>query len=387
MSVPYSPVVEADDGYVASVESLENRPSEDAAQLEARLKDRRVVFQMDAYYRDAWKMFKTNFCVILGVQITWALLFAGIFIGAFMFMKHVLHLDRHHHRHHHDDDDDDMKKFTQSRFWIMVAVHLAANWLACVFLIYPLAISWYQAVFNAIRSNGKLRFCHFFSAYCCRKWDSFKFGTIFFILSVILYLLFILPAVVFVFFTVLSLPLFVDRKSIPVGVWKSFKLSHLTVRHYLCSLVGFLLASALVLFAGALLFGVGLIVALPVVFFAKCYLYHHLVGVEGVPLVDAGLPAPFSGTSIVPSSVAASTYPGYAAAPSPVAASTYPAYAAAPFTRAVLPVASTPAVVAPPQPMVSMVSTTPSRYAFAPQPLPVSAQGSYVPIAAPMYPQ
>lgn len=358
MSVPYSQVPEDNNGYrfVSELSDFPpappapSAPVEDAEQLQERLKNRRVVFQMDSYFRDAWRMFKSNFCVLLGVQLLWAAIFAGVFFGAWMFVKHVLHFHPHgHHGHHGHHGKDGWHELKSGRFWAMVGVHVAAHWLLCVVLLYPLFISAYNAVFTAIRTDSKLKFCKFWSAYCNRKWDSIKFGTVFFLLSVVLYLLFIIPSVLFIFFTFLSLPLFVDRKSASIGVWKSFKLSKTVIAKYLCSMLGFLLVSALVLFLGAMFFGVGLLVALPVVFFAKCFMYHHLVGIEGVPLIDAGVEVPFSGTSVVPSAAIANSYPAYSARPVYLEAA------------------------APAAPVVASVPQS-------------SSGASYVPIAAPVYP-
>jgi uncharacterized membrane protein len=92
----------------------------------------------------------------------------------------------------------------------------------------------------------------------------------------------IAPGVVWLFFTGAARPLFLERRF--AGVCYCVGASLRITGRYLCTALGFVVLAILVLVLGALAPGVGLFFAAPVVFFASLFMYHHFIGVNGVPL-------------------------------------------------------------------------------------------------------
>jgi len=158
----------------------------------------------------------------------------------------------------------------------------------CALLIgFPIYASMYKAVFNAMRNNSKIRFADFFSCFACPYF--FRLAVLALVLTTLSCMGFLfwpltLPAFYFSITSVFAVPLNVDQASF-MGVCEalmhSFKLFH----RYFCSLIGFLFLLGCMQILGALCFGVGLFVTIPVGFTAICYCYHHLVGVNGVAVL------------------------------------------------------------------------------------------------------
>lgn len=250
-------------------------PDPTPAEFEARVNGRRVTFQMDVYFKDAWHLVSSNFCLILGTLLLWTLIFVAAAVGIIM-IRIQLFWDGDWNI---DTTAGDMHMYRYT--WKMYLFDLAAQWVLMMFLGFPASFSAYNAVFNAMRTNGQLKFSHFFSGYN-RLWDCMKYSTVYLLLSSVLFLLFWVPGIVFVFFTLFSIPIYVDHQG--VSIWKAFVLSKRLVAKYPCSVLGFVVVSALLMILGLLCFGVGILVAFPVVFVAKCFCYHHIAGVKGCPL-------------------------------------------------------------------------------------------------------
>jgi hypothetical protein len=89
--------------------------------------------------------------------------------------------------------------------------------------------------------------------------------------------LLIIPGVYLAVAYVFNFPLIVDRK---IDFWQAMELSRRVVTRHWFSIFGFLLLLLLINVAGALLFGVGLLVSVPVTFCAVAAAYDAVFGIE-----------------------------------------------------------------------------------------------------------
>jgi uncharacterized membrane protein len=90
----------------------------------------------------------------------------------------------------------------------------------------------------------------------------------------------IIPGLIVIFFSIFTYQFIID-KGLPA--WDAIKASFALVNQNIGSMVGLLLASWLALFVGALLCGIGLIVAIPVTVIATVYAYRVLGGQPVTP--------------------------------------------------------------------------------------------------------
>jgi uncharacterized membrane protein len=94
------------------------------------------------------------------------------------------------------------------------------------------------------------------------------------------FVLCIIPGLIVIFFSIFTYQFILD-KGLPA--WDAIKASFALVNQNLGSMVGLILASWLALFVGALLCGIGLIVAIPVTVIATVYAYRVLSGQAVTP--------------------------------------------------------------------------------------------------------
>jgi len=87
------------------------------------------------------------------------------------------------------------------------------------------------------------------------------------------FLLFVVPGVYWGIKYGFAAAIYVDKRK---GIWESFEKSSELTKGVKWRLLGFGLMQCLILFAGALLFGVGLFFAIPVVYVAEMYVYRKL---------------------------------------------------------------------------------------------------------------
>jgi hypothetical protein len=163
--------------------------------------------------------------------------------------------------------------------------------LATVLLWSPVLAGFFVAVFNAIKSNSRVRFRDFFSCFCCRYYCKLlRLSIVLRILEGILFLLFVLPGVWWSLVTVFAIPLHKEHSFL--GVCGSIRLSMMVIHRHFCSMFGFLLLLTLIQFLGFLCFIVGLLYTMPLGFAALCFCYHDLIGVVPVVPVAGPVDAP-----------------------------------------------------------------------------------------------
>jgi len=160
----------------------------------------------------------------------------------------------------------------------------------------PLVSSAFIAVFAAMRTNTLLKWKDFFSAFHCPYY--FALLPLVVMLSMgkfIGFHLFILPGIFFTLVTAFALPLHGEHRFLTS--WKAIRASYKVLKHYFWSFLCFIILLGLLNVLGMFFFGIGLLITAPVSFYALCYCYNHLVGVNGVALL---VPATFTPLIAVP---------------------------------------------------------------------------------------
>jgi len=231
---------------------------------------RRVEFSGTKYFRDAKHFWKFNWAKLLLVTFMWG----AVFMGAHCAINKLTG------EHGSNRDWTDQVRFC-NRSAVLKMGLLAA---LCVFVGMPALASAFTAVFNAMKLNAPVRFCDFFSCFCCRYYCrliplSIVLKGLTFLLSMLL----VIPGIWFAIATVFALPL--HRQHSFLGTCKSIRYSIVIVNQHFCSMLGFLLLICLLQLAGFLLFGVGLLFTVPYGFLALCYCYNDLIGINEMPML------------------------------------------------------------------------------------------------------
>jgi len=167
-----------------------------------------------------------------------------------------------------------------------VVLQIALMTLLGVLIGMPAVAGMFVAVFNAMRTNGPIRYKDFFSCFCCRYYCrliplSVTLKVVTGILSIL-----IVPAIWFSFVTIFAIPLHREHRFL--GTCKSIRASMKIVHRYFCRMLGFLILNGLLQVLGFFLFGVGLLCTIPLSFVALCYCYNDLIGVNGMPMLLGG---------------------------------------------------------------------------------------------------
>lgn len=264
-----------------AVPNLVIPPIPNMMEFEERLRARKVIFHMSAYLNDAWGMVKSNFCSVFAFWLVFILLIVG-FACAAAGIQYALGVRR-----------GDMEWEWENDYKVTLAM-IGLQWFAEVFVFFPLSASCYIGVFNAMRTDGNIKFSDITTGYS-RFGRMALWGTATYLISQILSFLLVVPAIIFHFFTVFAMPIYLEHPSF-VGVFKSYGLSSRVVSQYVCDILAYMVVSVLLVILGLLCFVVGVLVAAPVVFIGACFMYHHLVGVNGCPLAPGIVfhPAPIA---------------------------------------------------------------------------------------------
>jgi uncharacterized membrane protein len=147
----------------------------------------------------------------------------------------------------------------------------------------PLASSSFKAVFLAMRTNTHVSFAQFFSSFSRPYYVRLlKLGFVLTVLHSILAIL-IFPGIYFSLVTIFVLPLHLEHTHL--NIKKSIKFSLKIVHRYFCHFLGFVLLLLLLQVLGFFALLVGLFITLPLAHTSTCYAYHHLIGVNEVPLL------------------------------------------------------------------------------------------------------
>jgi len=175
-------------------------------------------------------------------------------------------------------------------------LQMALLFLLTILIGMPALAGMFVAVFNAMRTNGPIKYKDFFSCFCCRYYCrliplSLTLKVLTGILSIM-----IIPGIWFGFVTIFAVPLHREHKFL--GTCRSIRVSMKIVHRYFCNMLGFIILNSVLQVAGFFMFGVGLLFTIPLSFVALCYCYNDLIGVNGMPLILSE-PLPGIGVSTV----------------------------------------------------------------------------------------
>jgi len=258
-------------------------PVPNEIELEDRIKTRNVEFSSFRFIKEGWIFLKPNLCTFFLVTITWVaislvylLVTRPIIMSAFpeRCIGYSHNSDSYDEGHCHENHGYIFKRrMFSSFFWLLYSILIG----------FPLASSSYFAVFQAMRNNSHVVYSHFFSSFSRPYYTRLvALGFVVSILEFVLSLL-IVPGIWFALVTVFTLPL--HREHSHLNIRKSIRYSIKIVHRYFCHFLGFFILLVLLQVLGILAFLVGLFVTIPLAHTSICYAYHHLIGVNGVPIL------------------------------------------------------------------------------------------------------
>lgn len=159
--------------------------------------------------------------------------------------------------------------------------------VATTLLWMPAAAGMFLAVFNAIRTNSKIKFRDFFRCFCCRYYCRLLgLSLVLNIVRMVLYPIFIFPGVWWTYVTLFALPL--HKEFSFLGVCGSIRISITVIHRYFCQMLCFLVLLGLLQVAGFFCMLVGLFYTVPLAFAAFCFCFDDLIGL--VPAAPLALP-------------------------------------------------------------------------------------------------
>jgi len=269
---------------------------------------RQVRFRGCKYFRESKVFFKRNWCKLMTVTVMWALVFMSVGCaihrinpGGYGYHytnprvpdpqipHHPLNLDQpappadsYKYSTTTESDFSRVPQHVQST----VVLQVALMTLLGILIGMPAVAGMFDAVFNAMRTNGPIRYKDFFSCFCCRYYCrliplSIALKVVTGILSIL-----IVPGIWFAFVTIFAIPLHREHRFL--GTCKSIRASMKIVHRYFCKMLGFLILNGLLQVLGFFLFGIGLLWTVPFSFVALCYCYNDLIGVNGMPMLLGG---------------------------------------------------------------------------------------------------
>jgi uncharacterized membrane protein len=105
-----------------------------------------------------------------------------------------------------------------------------------------------------------------------------------FVMTIISGLAMIIPFGGILFPLLLSFAIPMHRDHVTMGAWQAIKYSARITLRYCCGFIGFLFFMAL-LFIASVIVPFAVVVALPVIAIAHVYAYHHVIGINGAPVL------------------------------------------------------------------------------------------------------
>jgi hypothetical protein len=198
--------------------------------------------------------------------------------------KELRHKWWHHDEDDEDDEDDRMWKSLSHAELKVIYVVLGLIVFEYLLLWVPFYSSMVKGGFNAVRTNSKLRFKDFFSSFELTYYPRLLWLTIVSTLATVASI-FATPVghAAFRLFSMFWFHIHRDNEEV-VGVWHSLVFSFRAVFRNFCKLLGFVLLVLIINFLGFVAFGFGLLISMPVSFYAFIFMYHDVVGINGVPL-------------------------------------------------------------------------------------------------------
>jgi len=270
--------------------------------------ERRTQFRGCQYFRESKVFFKRNWCKLMTVTLMWAIVFMGLTCAVHRLNPHGGYGSYHVNPpsgmpegtynpptttypdqmppvssdHTSYQPQSDYARFPRNSASKTV-LQMALLFLLAILIGMPAMAGMFVAVFNAMRMNGPIRYKDFFSCFCCRYYCrliplSVTLKVVTGLLSML-----IVPAIWFGFATIFAVPLHREHRFL--GTCKSIRASMKIVHRYFCKMLGFLILNGLLQLLGFFLFGIGLLVTIPLSFVALCYCYNDLIGVNGMPML------------------------------------------------------------------------------------------------------
>jgi len=277
--------------------------------------ERQVRFRGCKYFRESKVFFKRNWCKLMTVTVMWALVFMGLGCaihrinpthggyggyGGYHMNPEPEHTSTYYppstttpstttpDQMPYDDVPDQAYYMVPSDYARQdvrskIVLQIALMCVLVVLIAMPAMAGMFVAVFNAMRTNGPIRYKDFFSCFCCRYYC--RLIPLSVTLKVLggLLSIFIVPAIWFSFATMFAVPLHREHRFL--GTCKSMRASMKIVHRYFCKMLGFVILNCLLQVLGFFLFGVGLLFTIPLSFVALCYCYNDLIGVNGMPML------------------------------------------------------------------------------------------------------
>jgi len=281
--------------------------------------ERQVRFHGCKYFRESKVFFKRNWCKLMTVTVMWALVVMTL--GCAIHRINPVHggygsyggfhmntnmpednyyptpstvtpdqmppsggqpIDDIANTHYQIAPSDYKREDIRSK----IVLQMALAFFSSILIGIPAVAGMFVAVFNAMRTNGPIRYKDFFSCFCCRYYCRLiPLSVTLKVLTALLSFL-ILPAIWFSFASMFAIPLHREHRFL--GTCKSIRASMKVVHRYFCKMLGFLILNGLLQVLGFFLFGIGLLWTIPLSFVALCYCYNDLIGVNGMPmLLDA----------------------------------------------------------------------------------------------------
>jgi len=211
---------------------------------------------------------------------------------------------QHHDKKPKDDDEDDWKH-TSTGVHAIHTMEKNFNFPAGAFLLilipmfmlsYLFMSAAYSAVFKAIRSQTKFRWCDFCAAMgtdvCHTLWMCLTMTVLTMVAVVVP-----IAGIWLSFATSLVVPL--HRDNVKLGMCKAICSSIKITHRYFCNILGYFLLCAVIIFV-SMWVPFALLVAIPVVKISHVFLYHHLIGINGAQLL-----VPRNALSLQPDQLAA----------------------------------------------------------------------------------
>jgi hypothetical protein len=259
-------------------------------ELGQAIKQRPVDFNSLNYFKKGWAAFKANVCAFWGTLFIYFFIsMVSLFLSWKMYCKKFGEPDFSnvdwHHGHHgdHEMDEDDEKRIAQQLPKSFVIWFIATFAVMYFFVWAPMKSSFFRASFQALRTNSKMTLADAFSSFSCPYWCRLLWLTICF--TALSACFGPISGALVGFFGMFSYGLHCDNDHIPLGVWSSLKFSTQAVIRHFCGILAFVVLSMILNFIGLLAFGFGLLITVPVTWFAYIFVYHDVVRINGFPVV------------------------------------------------------------------------------------------------------
>lgn len=270
-----------------------------AQELRSAIENRPVDFNALSYFKKGWTAFKVNFCQFWGTLIVYFLVSALIlFVSCMTYVKRFGKPDfgegegsddgEFHPHHWNRDEEDEEHHFAHKAPKSLVIWAVATLAIMYLFLWIPMKSSFFRASFKALRTNSKLSLRDAFSSYSCPYFCRLLWLNI--VVTALSCIFGPFSSALVGFFGMFVFGLHADNDHLPLGVFSSLKLSTQAVMRHFCGILAFSIMAIVLNVIGVLAFGIGLLITLPVTWFAFLFVYHDVIRINGFPVVASAVP-------------------------------------------------------------------------------------------------